>query len=170
MSIRADSFSSVAEVTAYVRPLLDGQSAFNSTTRPTLAELEKFIDRASSHLNVALACEGFAPANVIVNSTAKLMLDDWVTLRAAKYVELTHRGVGFGDEGSERSLLLDMSKEAEEFIASISGGLVNLGIERSIRKSSGLTFTGLDAQRVRSDPINTALEQPKFKRGLFDDE
>ena len=46
MTLRLDSYASVAEVTAFTRHLLDGQSAFNSTTRPTVTELEKFIDRA----------------------------------------------------------------------------------------------------------------------------
>lgn len=170
MSIRSDSYSSVAEVTAYVRPLLDGQSSFNSTTRPTLTELEKFIDRASAHLNVALSCSGFAPASVYANSTAKLTLDDWVTLRAAQYVELTHRGVGYDEEGSGRSLLLSMSEEAEKFIEQFAQGLVNLGIERSVRLSDGLIYTGLDAQDNRSDASDTSVEQPLFKRRMFENE
>ena len=33
MTLRGDSYGTVAEVTAYTRHLLDGQSAFNSTTR-----------------------------------------------------------------------------------------------------------------------------------------
>jgi len=62
MAIRADSFSSTSEVKAFTRHLLDGQSAFNSTTRPTATELEKFIDRASGVLNVAIARAGFTPS------------------------------------------------------------------------------------------------------------
>src|SRR5512145_2945202 len=101
MAIRADSYSSTSEVKAFTRHLLDGQSAFNSTTRPTGTELEKFIDRASGVLNLALGGGGFAPSSVIANSTAKLACDDWVTSRAAEYVELTQRGTGYSDaEGS----------------------------------------------------------------------
>jgi hypothetical protein len=53
MAIRGDSYSSTGEVKAFTRHLLNGQSNFNSTTRPTVTELEKFIDRASGVLNLA---------------------------------------------------------------------------------------------------------------------
>jgi hypothetical protein len=58
MTLRADSYSSVNEVLAFTRYHLDGQNAFNSTTQPTVTEVEKFVDRASGLLNVALKGEG----------------------------------------------------------------------------------------------------------------
>ena len=63
MTLRADSYGSTGEVKAFTRHLLDGQTAFNSTTRPTQADLDKFIDRTSGVLNIALASSGFAPAS-----------------------------------------------------------------------------------------------------------
>ena len=166
MTIRGDSFSSTTEVTAYTRHLLDGQSAFNSTTRPTLTELEKFIDRASSHINVALAKEGFAPSTVYANSTAKLACDDWVTERASKYVEMTQRGTGYNEQ--EDSRLQSMMVDASEFVCNMSLGFKRLGISQTYKMSDGLIFTGLDVQDDRSDPDDTSLEQPKFKRGQWD--
>lgn len=169
MTIRADSFSSAAEVTAYTRHLLDGQSAFNSTTRPTVTELEKFIDRASGLLNVAIAAEGFSPSAVYANSTTKLACDDWVTMKSAKYVELTQRGTGYSDaEGSRIAAFDNMNKDAREFVADMALGFRRIGISESDRMSDGLMFTGLTVQSERDDPDDTSLEQPKFARSQWD--
>ena len=170
MTIRADSFSSAAEVTAYTRHLLDGQSAFNSTTRPTVTELEKFIDRASGVLNVAIAAAGFTPATIIANSTAKLACDDWVTQKATKYVELTQRGTGYSADEGSRTAAFDMGSDANEFIKMNALGFVRLGISQGYKMSDGLAFTGLDAQADRSDPDDTSLEQPLFSRRKFDND
>ena len=114
MAIRADSFSSTSEVTAYTRHLLDGQSSFNSTTRPTVTEMEKFIDRASGILNVAISNEGFTPSDVYGNSTAKLACDDWVTQKAVMYTELTQRGTGYSvEEGSRTAAKAETGREIE---------------------------------------------------------
>ena len=169
MAIRSDSFSSVSEVVGFTRHLLDGQSSFNSTTRPTLTELEKFIDRASGVLNVALSASGFTPSNVYNNSTAKLACDDWVTQRAAKYTELTQRGTGYSaDEGSRTAAF--SPEEAREFVSQMATGFINLGVPQAITMSDGLYFTGIDAQADRSDPNDASKAQPLFRRGMFDNE
>lgn len=168
MAIRADSFSSTSEVKAFTRHLLDGQSAFNSTTRPTATDLEKFIDRASGLLNVAIASAGFTPSAIYANSTAKLSCDDFVTMQAAKYVELTQRGVGYGDGEGSRLAGFDVGKSAAEFVDMNSLGFVRLGITQGRKLSDGLEFTAMDVQDDRSDPTNTALEQPFASRNQWD--
>lgn len=171
MTIRTDSYSSTSEVKAFTRHLLNGQSAFNSTTRPTATELDKFIDRASGVLNLAIAGAGFAPSAVRGNSTAKLAADDWVTSRAAEYVELTQRGVGFNDdEGSRTSAFRNLTKSAEEFIKLNSLGFVRLGVSQGYKASDGLGFTGLTEQSERTDQSDTSLEQPFASRHQFDTE
>lgn len=169
MAIRTDSYSSANEVTALTRHLLRGQTSFNSTTRPTLTELEKFIDRASGVLNVAIAQRGFLPAAVLANSTAKLMCDDWVTTQAAKMTEITQRGAGYGDQqGSRTAVFTNMYKSAQDFIDANKLGMQRLGIAQQNPLSAGLTFTGLTDQADRTDPQDTSLEQPFFRRGQFD--
>jgi hypothetical protein len=167
MAIRSDSFSSAAEVTAFTRHLLDGQSAFNSTTRPTVTELEKFIDRASGLVNVALARAGFTPSSIYENSTAKLTCDDWVTNYAARYVELTQRGTGYSESEGGRLPAFEMGT-ADEFVNSNKLGFIQLGISQSRKMSAGLAFTGLTVQSERTDPDNTSLEQPVFTRNMFE--
>lgn len=167
MAIRADSFSTLNEVTAFTRHLLDGQSAFNSTSRPTLTEVEKFIDRASGLVNVALAKAGFTPSSIYANSTAKLACDDWVTNYAARYVELTQRGTGYSENEGGRLPAFEIGT-ADEFVQDNMSGFIQLGISQTRKMSDGLTFTGLTVQADRADPDDTALEQPKFKRGMFE--
>lgn len=169
MAIRGDSYSSVTEVTAFTRYLLQGQTAFNSTTHPLLTDVEKFIDRASSHLNVALTGAGFVPSSVYVNSTAKLLMDDWVTQRATEYVELTQRGVGFNEQENDRwTAYRNMPQAAEKYVKMIGLSLKRLDVTVAHPTSEGLTFTALDEHSQRVDPDNTSREQPKFRRGLFD--
>jgi len=169
MAIRGDSFSSVNEVTAFTRHLLGGQSAYNSTTRPTATEVEKVIDRASGVLNVALASVGFNPSSVYANSTAKLACDDYVAQEASKQVEITQRGVGYSSqEGSRVSAFNMKRKSAMEFIQENKLGFIQLGIAQNYKASDGLAYTGLDAQDIRTDTDNSALEQPKFSRGQWD--
>ena len=167
MALRADSYGSTTEVTAFTKHLLDGQAAFNSTTSPTVTELEKFIDRSSSYVNIALRNFGFAVP--VTNSTAVLMLDDWVVAQAAMYTELTQRGSGFSErEGSRTSTFDTIANNAMEFVEENALGLKRLGVVVTNKSSEGLAFTALDAQDERADPDDSTLEQPMFERGLFD--
>lgn len=166
MAIRDDSYGSVAEVQAYTAHLLDGESAFNSTTRPTSTQVEKFIDRASSYVNLALETHGFT--SPLTNSTAVLMMDDWVVNKATEFVELTQRGAGYsGEEGSRTGAFANLAGEASRFVKENELGLKRIGATVGHRKSEGLAFTGLDDQDERDDPDNADLEQPMFRRGQF---
>lgn len=171
MAISGASYGSVAEVLAFTRHLLDGQPTFNSTTRPTLTEVEKFIDRASGVLNVALAgCGLTTPLNsTTANSTAKLMCADWVVMRAAEYTELTQRGTGFSaEEGSRTAAFRGLYAAANEFAEQNCLALKRVGAGVTDSMSQGLSFTGLDAEDDRADPDDTSRAQPKFVRGQFD--
>lgn len=168
MAIRGDSYSSVVEIVPFTREILDGQSSFNSTTRPTLVEVEKFIDRASGTLNLALAQVGLSTP--VTNSTAKLSCDDWVTAKVAEHVALTQRGVGYSDaEGSRNMGFRNLQKSALQFAQEFKVGMERMGVTVSHGRAEGLQFTGLDAQSERTDPDDSSLEQPRFGRRLFDD-
>ncbi len=168
MTIRLDSYSSVDEIKAFTKHLLDGQSTFNSTTRPTATEVEKFIDRASGVLNTALAVAGLSAP--ITNSTAKLACDDWVTARGAEYTELTQRGVGYSEgEGSRVTGFRNLYTSAGKFVSEMRLGFIRMGVAESHTASEGLQFTGLDAVSQRDDPSDASLEQPLFTRDLFKD-
>jgi hypothetical protein len=169
MAIRADSYSSTAEVKAFTRHLLDGQTAFNTTTRPRATELEGFIDKASGVLNVALSVAGFTPSAIIANTTAKLACSDWVTNYAVRYVELTQRGTGYSEAEGSRTAAFNMSKSAKQFVSEMSLGFVNLGVTQNVKRSAGLQFTGITEQSQRADKDDTTKEQPFATRHQFND-
>ena len=169
MTIRTDSYSSTGEVLAFTRHLLDGQAQFNSTTRPTVGEVERFIDRCSGVLNIALRQGGFATP--ITNSTAALACADWVTTRGAEYVEITQRGTGYSDkEGSRVSAFRNLQKSAVEFVAMNSLGFKLLGVLVLQPLSQGLRFTGQTLQANRADPQDNTLQQPFSEIDQFDNQ
>ena len=167
MAIRSDSYGSVAEVVAFTPHLLDGATTYSETTRPTLTQVEKFIDRASGYLNTALRNAGITTP--VTNSTGKLMLDDWVVMRATEYVELTQRGTGYSDqEGSRTAAFHNMYASACDFADEIALGLKELGVTVDRNKSAGLAFTGQTVRSDRADPDDSSLAQPLIRRGLYD--
>ena len=164
MAIRSDSFSSVDEVRSFTRHLLDGHTTFDTGTLPTLTEVEKFIDRASALLNLALATHGFSPSAVYGNAVAKLACDDWVTQQAVSYVRYAQRSVGIISDREEKFEMGD----ANQFVMDMVQGLVNIGVAQGDPISDGLTFTGLTVQSDRTDPLDTTREQPIFTRRQFE--
>lgn len=169
MALRGDSYGTVAEVLAFTRHLMDGETTFNSTTRPTLTETEKFIDRVSGVLNSAIEQAGLT--SPITNSTAKLACDQWVVAQAVNLVEFTSLGVGFNSEDGQRTMTLSgLNKSAAMFVQDNALGWKRLGVGVGAPTHQGLTFTGLDVYSERVDPDDTTREQPKFRRGQFDNE
>jgi len=166
MALRGDSYGTVVEVLAYSRELLDGQSTFNSTTRPTLTEMEKFIDRASGILNTSFNVQGLTTH--ITNSTAKLMCDAWVVEKATAYTEATKAGSGF--DGSRTVSFSSMQEDALKFAEANALGFKRLGVVAAYPLSDGLINPAETVQADRTDPDDTSLEQPKFTRGKFDNE
>jgi hypothetical protein len=169
MTIRSDSYSSVDGVLAWTRHLIEGQTTFNSTTTPRLTEVESFINEASGVLNLALTQEGFSTASVIANSTAKLACDNWVRGWGVSFVELASPMQGFGGDNSGRSSMLQgMHGSALEFVEDYTKGFKMIGVTQTFSDSNVIRFTGETLQADREDPANSALAQPHFKRGQFD--
>ena len=159
------AYSSGAEVRAFTRRLLDGQVSFNSTTVPTSTEVTAFLSRASAVLDVALASHGLTTP--ITNTTAKLACDDWVTARAAEYVELTQAGIGSTDgEGNRAGAFGNLSGKAKDFASEMAGGLVAVGAAKSTA-SYTIESTAITAQDDRTDQDDTGLEQPFAVRHQF---
>lgn len=172
MAIRGDSYSSVAGVLTLTRHLLEGEaSTFNSTTRPTLTEVEGLIDETSGLLNLSLRKYGFAPSVVYANTTTKLACDMWVRGKTVKMVELSHPTQGFGGDNETRVDMLDgLFGSADKFVEKNALGFKRAGLAVADASSQGLVLTGTTLQADRSDPDNSALEQPFFTRRQFDNQ
>lgn len=164
MAIRDDSYGSVAGVMALTRHLLDGAATFSNITRPTLTEVESFIDRWSAVLNTALLAAGVGLP--VVHEVARLAADQFVIRQAAAEVELTHRGAGWGDAENDRPRALMMS-DAKQTAAQIAAALRAID-DASVpgAASDGLSYTGLTPRSQRT--ADSGFEQPFFRRGQFD--
>lgn len=156
MAISANSYGSVEEVLAYTRHLLQGgHTTFSADTRPTLAEVERFIDRRSAIINACLAENGYA-VPVTAPQTARDILAYFVVQGAAADAELTARAAGTGGEGQEdrreRVFLREFDK-ACSFIASVA--FASLGAVQSRPSSSiaGIAFGGMTRGRQALRPV-----------------
>ena len=169
MGIRADSYSSVAAVEALTKFLLQGNSNFNSTTTPLKTEVESFIDESSGILNLALMDHGFAATSIIANSTAKLACDNWVRTWAVAMVELTSPAGGMGGgKNSRMDVLKEMNGDAKEFADKYAKAFKQLGISQAYSDGDQIVFTGQNLYTDRSDPTDSSLEKPLFRRNQFD--
>lgn len=167
MTVGANSYGTVAEVEAFTKHLLDGAIGFDNSTRPTVSEVEKFIDRLSAILNSALAGVGFDIP--VTQGDVKLALDDWVVLKCTGYVELTARGAGSSDDPNARPRFFNkLHSDASAFVRDNARGWQRLGAALDNVTSTGFSYTGMDKHSERADPDNTGREQPKFRRGQWE--
>ncbi len=125
MSLDANSYGSVAGVAAYVRRLTNSASTFDATTRPTLIEVEAFLDQCSDTLNGWLAAAGYVIP--VSQGDAVRVLSRYANLGAAGHVELAERAGGYDaeDENRRENKFLSMFEAAKDYIA--SGALGALG-------------------------------------------
>lgn len=168
MTLRGDAYSSTSEVKVFARYLLDGESGFNSTTRPTASEVDEIINGVSGAVNVALRGEGLSDSSLRSNSTASGFVSDWVRAKTVELVELTQLGPSLESEGGNRSAAFrGLFEEARQFVESHSLAFKRMGVTVTDRASQGLYFTGFKPHADRSDPDDSTLRQPFFERGLF---
>lgn len=161
------NYSSTAEVQALTRMYLVGEGTYNTTTRPTATELNKFVDRACGVLDLALANAGFDVP--VTETTAKLACDEWVTLHAAMFVELSQPTTEFAEMGNNRAdTLYTLERDAVKFVQANIGGFQNLGVPQSGSPGQGIQYTGQLVHSQRTDPLDATLEQPFFRRRQFD--
>ena len=125
MTLDSNSYGSVAGTAAYVRRLTNSASSFDATTRPTLVEVEAFIDQCSDTLNGWLAAAGYVIP--VTQADAVRVLARYANLGAAGHIELAERAGGYDaeDENRRENKFLKMFEMAKDYIA--SGALGALG-------------------------------------------
>jgi hypothetical protein len=167
MAVDEHSYGSIDEVAALTRVYLGGESTYNSTTRPTLDEVEAMVDRASGVLNVALANAGFGIP--VAQADAKKACAEWVVGKVATLIELAQPAQPRDGRPNRRASAFNaLHAEAADWVAEYAVGFANLGVSRTQPEGQAISFTGETAQSDRPDGSNSGLEQPKFTRGQFD--
>jgi len=142
-SAAAKSYGGLQDVAAIV-PEYTASGSFTTSTRPTQAQVETFLDQVSGVLNVILAREGFGvPVSQVDGRRA---LEHFAVVQAA---QLCHAANGAGpyapgsDEMRARTPFQAVFGEAEDFIAGNAAGFETLGATRN----QALTF-GLECRKV----------------------
>lgn len=157
MTLQPNSYGSVAGVATYVSHLLNTGGTFDSTTRPTAAQVEAFLDQQSAKLNAWLASEQYVVP--VTQADCVLLLANYANLGAAGLCELTMRAAGYSasDQNERENEFLALFNEAKAFIC--SGALAALGATQSPALGA---FYGL---RVGGRTATGQVLKPIFRRG-----
>jgi hypothetical protein len=157
MAVSAHSYGAAADVAALTRRFTNAGS-YDTTTTPTLTQVEGWIDQISAILNVLLAEQGFAIP--ITDADIVLMLKNFVTTQVADLCNYANSaGRFFSEKGLKTGPWSAIQKEAAEFIEQHAAGIENLGATR--------TTSGLDALAFwETDDAGDEIE-PMFSRKQF---
>ena len=157
MSIATNSYGTVEEVGA-LTPRFTNNGAYDGSTRPTLAQVESWINRVSSTLNIVLAENGFRIP--VTQSDCALTLALFVATEVADLCNYANSaGRFFQNQNYTTGPWQAIQKEAADFIAKHATGFEKLGATRTT-----LGLNGLDARITDDD--GDALE-PMFTRAQF---
>jgi len=153
-------YGDVTGVAAYVKRLASG-GTFTTSTTPTLAEVEAFLDQCSDVLNGWLARAGYVIP--VTQPAAAGVLARYANIGAAGHVELSQRAGGYdaNDENRRENKFLDMFMMAEDYIT--SGALAALGAA----VVSGSLPSPVSGLRVGGGTLSGQALRPMFRRTSF---
>lgn len=138
MAVGDNSYGSIGEIEALIGRYTD-EGALTAATRPARAQVERFIDRVSAIVNVALAQAGFAVP--VSQEDAVSALADFVVDQA---VQLCYAANGAGPYAPGAKQLRGrrpraaILQEAFDFVADFASGLQALGATRTRMLTNGL--------------------------------
>jgi len=145
-------YGTPAGVARYVRHLCNTAGVFDTATRPTLADVEAFLEERSNQLNAWLAQAGYVVP--VTAARAASVLGRYASLGAACDCELTPRSAGYSeDENRRENKFCAQFLEAEAYIK--SGALSALGATTTAAPAvlSGLRVGGRTATGQRLRPV-----------------
>lgn len=157
MSVSANSYGAATDVASLTRRFTAAGS-YTTTTNPTLAQVEGWIDQVSSTLNLLLAEQGFriplTQADCVL--TLKLFVETEVA-DLANYANSAGRF--FTNQQYTTGPWKAISKEAADFIKAHANGFEQLGATR--------TREGLNGLDARTTDDSGAEIEPLFARKQF---
>lgn len=139
MTIGANSYGSTGGVAALTPRYANGSGVYDGTTRPTLTQVESFIDQVSSLLNVMLSQKGFSTP--ITNATGLLMLAMFVNEEVAQICEGINGSGRFGPGQKQigRSRYQLITADVQDFIATNADGIESVGATRTDTSTTQMT-------------------------------
>jgi len=161
MTVSARSYGTAAQVAA-MTPRYALSGAFHVATRPTLEQVEIWIDQVSAVVNTLLAEAGFTIP--ITQADAVLMLAGIVVSACADKAEYANRAGRFWTEQAvDRGISIEktLRNEISDWINTHAKGLENLGAARAQESGSEIFF------RETDNAGETVV--PLFERKAFGD-
>lgn len=140
-------------------PRWSPNGAFTTTTRPTLAQVEKWIDNASSTLNVMLANAGFTTP--ITQADAKAACGEIIVEVVADLVVNANSSGRFYTEkalAAGSSPMATLRKDMQDWVDSMASGLVTLGVSRVPPVTVSCVVTNPTFERDAVDATTTTDE------------
>ena len=161
MGIGANSYGSATGVVAFV-PNYGSGGAFTTGTRPTLAQVEGWIDSVSGILNSILAEAGFTIP--VTNDDVKDALDFFINQEVASICEGVNGSGRFGPTskavGKQGRFSL-MLEDVKTFVEGNKAGFERLGAERAYDVTSSIAYRDTDESGEAVTPL--------FERKAFGD-
>jgi len=161
MAIGANSYGTVIGVAAFV-PNYSAGGNFNAATRPTLTQVESWIDSVSGILNSILAEAGFTIP--VTDDDVKDALDFFINQEVASVCEGVNGSGRFGPTSKQvgkQGRFALMLEDVKAFVEGNQAGFERLGAERSYDATSSIAFRD-------SDESGEAVV-PLFERKAFGD-
>jgi hypothetical protein len=162
MAIGNNSYGDTGEIASMVPKYVneDSPGVFDTTTRPTLLQIESFTDQVSGIVNGMLAKYGFTIP--VSDTDSKLALDLFVNMEVASLSEGVN-GLGkFGPstkKGGGKGRWAVLYEDVAEYIRVFASGFEAMGATRS----GATTLTGLGYMETDNEgdavfPIRTRQE------------
>ncbi len=164
MAIGANSYGSAVGIAAFV-PNYASTGTFTTGTRPTLAQVEGWIDSVSGILNSILAEAGFTiPISNTVAPDVVGALNLFVNEEVASFCEGVNGSGRFGPTskavGKQGRFSL-MLEDVKAFVESNKAGFERLGAERAYDVTSSIAYRDTDESGEAVAPF--------FERKAFGD-
>jgi hypothetical protein len=154
MAIGANSYGSVTGVGALVPRWSGAATDFAATTRPTLAQVEGWIDQISAILNSILAQVGFTIP--VSQATVKSALGFFVNEEVAAIVEGVNGSGRFGPTakamGKQGRFALILG-DVEAFLEMNTVGFERLGAARNYSVAAGIGYRETNNAGDETTPI-----------------
>lgn len=148
-------YGSLEGVAALVRRYVTTTGVFDNTTNPKLNAVNRWLDQASSALNICLRSSGFATP--VTLPEAKDALDGFVESMVAAACEGVNGSGRFGptakSPGGMGRFHNTLSKEACEFVTDMATGLELMGVPRTNNFAEGIAYRDTDESGATVIPL-----------------
>ena len=157
MAVNANSYGTASGVAAYVKRYTGTGGVFDSSSTPTLSQVETWINQISSQINVLLASNSF---NIPITQTdSVLLITQFVESEVAELVKAMNNMGRLVNSRERRSSVRVIMDEVSQFIDENRVGFAQLGASQ---KTSGMREI-----LTRSTDDNGNTIQPLFQRSQF---